>query len=120
MSRPTEAIHREFKTMYDSAQTVKWSLPKIRHVIDPDGSVEARCDNLIAEAEKGMEDFADRLAKERKEYVTAERAKDEWASPSCHEGWLCPDSPTGVCIYEKTNPYDPDCCDHCGFPDERK
>lgn len=33
------------------------------------------------------------------------------------EGWFCPKNPTGICAYENGNP---DQCDHCGLPEERK
>lgn len=51
-----------------------------------------------------------------------------WAPDSCGaavcecgaraEPWYCPDSPTHLCSYERDN--DPDACDYCGYPDERK
>lgn len=33
------------------------------------------------------------------------------------QSWWCPESPNHLCSYEK---YNPDCCDHCGQPEERK
>jgi hypothetical protein len=33
-----------------------------------------------------------------------------------HFGWYCPKSPDGQCHYSKSF----DCCDYCGYPEERK
>ncbi len=114
--RPNEKIFRDMSEIIRQCKKVKEGLVGTRHILDPLGMVASRCDNLISEAEKGLSNIVDKLAKERKDIVVAERKKDEWASPSCAEGWLCPDSPTGVCQYQK----DWDSCDHCGFPEERK
>jgi len=38
--------------------------------------------------------------------------------PTCGftlDGWYCPESPSGVCVYEQS-----DNCRHCGQPEERK
>lgn len=35
-------------------------------------------------------------------------------------GWDCPDSPIGVCVYDRAESYQDDCCEICGNPDERK
>ena len=115
--RPNEKIFRDMCNIIRQCNKVKDGLVGTRHILDPLGMVHSRCDGLIAEAEKGLSNIVDKLAEERKELVTAERKKDEWASPSCADGWLCPDSPTGVCSYENG---DMDACDHCVFPDERK
>lgn len=119
---------QKFEVMYGGlsgivrgCKTVKSGLNKAtRHVLDPDGTVWAKCDKLQAEAESGIAGIKEDLAKERKEVVAAERSKDKWASPSCLDGWLCPESPIGICVYEGRNNIDPDDCDYCGFPEERK
>lgn len=47
------------------------------------------------------------------------RISDSAACSECNYdgGWWCPESPTHLCSYEKHNP---DCCDYCGYPEERK
>jgi len=115
--RPNEKIFRDMSEIIRQCKKVREGLVDTRHILDPLGMVASRCDNLITEAEIGLSKIANELAKERKAIVIAERKKDQWASPSCASGWLCPDSPTGACEYENG---DPDDCDHCGFPEERK
>ena len=85
--------------------------------LDPDGELMNRCEELISNVTRAIEDMGEDLAHERLTLIIAERKKDKWASPSCYDGWLCPDSPSGVCSYEDDIEDD---CQHCGFPSERK
>jgi hypothetical protein len=85
--------------------------------LDPEGLLVEKASQRMSDLECRIESIAGVLATERRDFCQAERRKDKWASPSCGDGWLCPDSPTGVCTYENGH-YDD--CDHCGFPDERK
>ena len=119
--QPFEKMYGGLAGIVRGCKTVKSGLNKAtKHVLDPDGKVWARCDKLQAEAESGISSIRNDLAKERKEIVAAERKKNQWASPSCMEGWLCTNSPTGVCVYEDPDEINRDYCDYCGFPKERQ
>ena len=113
--RPNEKIFRDMSEIVRQCKKVKEGLVGTRHILDPLGTVSSRCDTLTAEAEKALSKIADKLADERQRIVIAERKKDEWASPSCKEGWLCTNSSTGVCSYDRHEG-----CVHCGYPEERK
>jgi hypothetical protein len=92
----------------------------VRAELDPQGYLAAKCEEQIVEIDQRLESRAEALAAERRQFVQAERKKDKWASPSAPgEGWLCPDSPTGICTYENDTAIH-DHCDYCGFPEERK
>lgn len=93
----------------------------VRAELDPQGCLAAKCEEQLVEIDQRLESRAEALATERRQFVQAEREKDEWASPSAPgEGWLCPDSPTGVCIHDNDLSTFNDNCDHCGMPEERK
>lgn len=93
----------------------------VRVALDPQGCLAEKCYQQIEEINQRLDSRAEALANERREFVRSERKKDKWASPSAaHVGWLCPESPTGICSYEYRGGYSEDTCDHCGFPEERK
>ncbi len=89
--------------------------------LDPDGSVVKKVEARIEGIRLRLESIADVLASERRNLCKDERKKDKWASPSAPgEGWLCPDSPTGICIHDNDPSTMCDHCDYCGLPEERK
>ncbi len=123
-ARPLEAFCTELYQQKQAFENVKANLLHgpftVRAALDPQGYLAAKCEEQIVEIDQRLESRAEALAAERRQFVQTERKKDRWASPSAPgEGWLCPDSPTGVCTYENDTPIH-DNCDHCGFPEERK
>jgi hypothetical protein len=114
---PTEAIVRSVSFRLKEAQRVMFGLKTIGEIVDTTGVCRLKTEQFIEDAHESIGELTPRLSKERREFVQAERVKDRWASPSCIDGWMCPDSPNGACEYEGG---DPDRCDHCGFPEERK
>ena len=114
---PNESIVRDLTFRLGEAQRILLGLKTIGEIVDPTGSCALKTEQLIEDAHKTIEELTPKLGEERREFVQAERVKDKWASPSCLDGWMCPDSPTGACEYEGG---DPDSCDYCGHPEERK
>ncbi len=114
---PNESIVKGLSFRANEAQHILFGLMNIGDVIDPEGTFGARTQEYLNSAKIAIEELTPKLCKERREFVQAEREKDEWASPSCIDGWMCPESPTGACEYENG---DMDECDHCGYPEERK
>jgi len=112
-------------TTYDPFVTVRWwmelegerRLVQVQMVVL---EIEAGPNTPECKAEE------EKAAKARREKVRMARLKDKWASPSGHSealglgGWLCPDSPTGFCWYDKVVDPCEDNCLGCGFPNERK
>jgi len=114
---PTEAIVRDMMAKSEWARQILFGLKNLGAVVDPEGECATKAQKIRDQAKSAIEAFTPSLGKERRDFVKAERVKDTWASPSCFDGWMCPDSPTGACAYDNG---DDDCCDHCGFPSERK
>jgi hypothetical protein len=114
---PNEAIVRGLSYRANEAQHILFGLKTIGDVIDPEGKFAAKVKAFLDEANTGITLLTPELGKQRREHVQTERKRDKWASPSCLDGWMCPKSPTGACEYGNG---DPDDCDHCGFPEERK
>ena len=114
---PNEAIVRVLSHRANEAQHILFGLKTIGDVVDSKGEFTARIQKFLDEANNGITLLTPELGKQRREHVQSERKKDKWASPSCLDGWMCPGSPSGACEYENG---DPDDCDHCGFPEERK
>ena len=114
---PNEAIVRDLSWRANEAQHILFGLKNLGNVIDPNGECAVRTQQLLDQANSDITRLTPELGKQRREHVQTERKKDEWASPSCIDGWMCPDSLSGACEYENG---DPDNCDYCGFPEERK
>ncbi len=114
---PNEIMVRGLSQRANEAQQILFGLKAIGDVVDPGGKFAANVEKFLNEARSGIELLTPELGRQRREHVEAERRRDEWASPSCLDGWMCPKSPTGACEYENG---DMDECDHCGFPEERK
>jgi hypothetical protein len=115
---PNESVIRDLSFRLDEAQHVLFGLKTVGDVVDPAGLCALKTEQFIEDAHEAIEELTPALGKERRDFVRAERVKDEWASPSCVDGWMCPDSPNGACDYEEGG--DPDSCDYCGHPGERK
>ncbi len=101
-------------TAFNTTQSTTQIIASVGQYLDPDGSIQRKAEEQIANLSSQVDEYG--IAAERKAFCKAEREKDEWASPSSPNGWLCVDSPNGLCSYEKSNHDD---CDYCGFPDER-
>ncbi len=114
---PNESMVAGLSFRANEAKHILCGLMNIGDVIDPAGTFRARTLEYRDSAKIAIEELTPKLWKDRREFVQAERKKDEWASPSCLDGWMCPKSPTGACEYENG---DMDECGHCGFPEERK
>jgi hypothetical protein len=118
-ARPLEVAVRLIASERESYVQLRQGLmdATVSRNLDPDSTLAVKVERKIAECEQRIESRAEALGTERRQFCKAERESDRWESPSCPEGWLCPESPTGVCEYEKG---DWDCCDFCGDPGERK
>ncbi len=114
---PNESMVKGLSFRANEAQHILFGLMNIGDVIDPEGTFRARTQEYLNSAKIAIEELTPKLGKARRDFVQAEREKDEWASPSCIDGWMCPKSPTGACEYDNG---DIDECDHCGFPEKRK
>ncbi len=121
-ARPLECAVRMLLTERQSYVTMRHALmdDTVTRNLDPEGTLAIRVERAIDGLETRVESRAEALATERREFCKAERERDRWESPSCPEGWLCPDSPTGVCSYNDPEDTMNDICDFCGDPEERK
>ena len=114
---PNENIVKGLSYRANEAQHILFGLKTLGDVLDPEGKFATKVQKFLDEATSGIEMLTPELGRQRREHVQAERKRDEWASPFCIDGWMCPKSPTGACEYKNG---DFDTCDHCGFPEERK
>lgn len=123
-ARPLEVVFKYQTRDRDAFSLIKRLLLHtsltVRGELDPQGYLVGRCRDRIEVIDQSLASKAEELAEERRKFVQAARDADEWASPhATGGGWLCPESPTGVCTYDNPEAQD-DFCDHCEFPEERK
>lgn len=123
IARPFEAIMKGFHTRVARAEKLLFYLHEIGHAVDPKGTCEAKTTKFRDQAMADIKNLLPQLTLERREYVKTARAKDQLVSPSCPDGWLCSDSPAGICEYtlpEDLLLADEDYCRYCGYLGERK
>jgi len=118
IDRPFEAIMKGFHTRVARAEQLLFYLHEIGHDVDAKGTCEAKTIKFRDQAMTDIKNLLPQLTMERREYVKTVRGKDQLASPSCPDGWLCPESPAGICEYSDSD--NGEYCHYCDYPSERK
>jgi len=72
----------------------------------------------LGELKRQKQQWHDSLDEQARFFLRSKGAPYQDVYFDLENGWDCPESPIGVCVYERTE-YD-ECCSICGNPDERK
>jgi hypothetical protein len=76
-----------------------------------------QANKAIGELERQKREWQESLNEQARSFLATHGIEgDLWFD--LEHGWDCPESPIGVCVYDRDD-YS-DCCEICGNPDERK